>query len=127
MLRRFFLVCLSFSLPLPLAAAEWPQWRGPNRDGHAPGAKLPAKWPAEAPKPLWTGPVGVGDSGPVTAGGKVFVMGRENGSERCLCLDADTGKQLWKIEYPEEFEPPDPTAGKGPSSTPAVDRDRVYF
>jgi outer membrane protein assembly factor BamB len=120
-------VSITLALALPPASATWPQWRGPNRDGVAPNAKLPAKWPAEPPAARWKVPVGVGYAGPVVAGGKVFALGRDDqGNERCLCFGADTGKELWKVEYPESFQPPDPTAGKGPNSTPTVDRDRVY-
>lgn len=120
-----FLLALVLVLPLP--AADWPQWRGPTRDGDAPAAQLPTKWPAEPPAAKWKAPVGIGYSGPAVAAGKVFIMGRVEGNERCLCFDADTGKELWKVEYPEAFAPPDPSAGKGPSSTPAVDGDRVYM
>jgi outer membrane protein assembly factor BamB len=128
--------CLSLSLPLSPAKADWPQWRGPNRDGHAVGAKLPAKWPEKAPSAKWTAPVGEGYGGAAAAGGKVFVMGRKPVTllgydfsiERCLCFDADTGKQAWAIEYVQTFRPPaQPGIGKGPNSTPTVDRDRVYM
>lgn len=111
----------------PLLAAEWPQWRGPNRDGVAPGAKMPAKWPAKPPEPKWTAAVGLGCSGPAIAAGKVYIMGLAEGNERCLCFDANTGKELWKVEYPESFAAPDPTVPKGPNATPTVDGDRVYF
>jgi outer membrane protein assembly factor BamB len=122
------LLVLSVALvAFPLLAADWPQWRGPNRDGVAPGAQLPAKWPAEPPAPKWKAPVGIGYSGPAVAGGRVFIMGRVEKNERCLAFDADTGRELWKVEYPEPFVPPDPTAGKGPNSTPTVDGDRVYM
>ena len=117
-------------LTLPTArAADWPQWRGPNRDGVAPDVKLPAKWPADAPAAKWKAPVGEGYSGAAVAGGKVFILGREGeeGDEKCLCFDADTGKLLWKVQYPCSFKAPDPTAGKGPNSTPTVDGDRVYM
>ena len=124
---RFILSFSVLALALPLPAADWPQWRGPNRDGVAPGAKVPAKWPEKAPEPKWTARIGEGYSGAAVAGRKVFIMSRVEGNERGLCLDADTGKELWKIEYAEKFEAPDPTAGKGPSATPTVDKDRVYY
>jgi outer membrane protein assembly factor BamB len=126
---RAYAAALTLALaPALLTAADWPQWRGPNRDGVAPDAKLPARWPAEPPAPKWKAAIGDGYSGPVVAAGRVFILGRDDkGNERCLCLDADTGKELWKVEYPEEFQPPDPTAGKGPYSTPTVDKDRVYM
>jgi outer membrane protein assembly factor BamB len=125
-MTRILFTVLPLLVPLPLLAADWPQWRGPERDGVAPGFKLPAKWPAE-PKPKWKATVGEGYSGPAIAGGKVFILGKLDGKERCLCFDANTGNELWKIEYPEQFQAPDPTAGKGPNSTPTVDRDRVYM
>lgn len=120
-------VCVLLACTLTLSAADWPQWRGPARDGLAPGVKLPDKWPEKPPEPKWVAPVGLGYSGPSIADGKVFIMGRIEGNERCLAFDADTGKELWKVEYPEPFQAPDPTAGKGPNSTPTVDRDRVYM
>jgi len=129
MIRVIAVLLLALAPALTLPAADWPQWRGPGRDGHAPGAQLPATWPAQPPEPKWTADVGLGYSGPAVAQGKVFVHARddEKGNERCLCLDALTGKQLWEIAYPSKFAPPDPTAGKGPNATPTVDRDRVYF
>ncbi|MBX9582531.1 MAG: PQQ-like beta-propeller repeat protein [Gemmataceae bacterium] len=120
-------VGLVLAFSCTLSAADWPQWRGPNRDGVAPGVKLPDPWPDKPPEPKWKAAVGLGHSGPSIAGGRVFIMGLVEGNERCLALDADTGKELWKVEYPEPFEAPDPTAGKGPGATPTVDRDRVYM
>ncbi len=113
-------------LAAPAAAADWPQWRGPNRDGHAPGVTLPAAWPEKAPAPRWKAPAGDGYAGLCVAAGKAFVHDRVGDKERVRALDAATGKELWAVEYPEAFKAPDPTAGKGPSATPAFDRDRVY-
>ena len=126
--RAFLVLLLSLAFPFSLKA-DWPQWRGPVRDGHAAGMQLPVKWPAKAPEPKWTADVGLGYSGAAVAKGKVFIHSRddEKSNERCLCLDALTGKQLWEIAYECKFEPPDPTAGKGPNATPTIDRDRVYF
>ena len=126
-MTRLLLSVLALALALTPSRADWPQWRGPARDGHAVGAKWPAKWPADAPPAKWTASVGEGYGGPAVVGGKVFIMGREKGNERCLCFNADTGNPLWKLEYPEPFKAPDPTAGTGPNATPTVDRDRVYF
>src|SRR3954447_21559209 len=112
------LLCASTTLP----AADWPQWRGPDRDGVADGAKLPAVWPESPPAPRWKAPVGEGQSSPVVAGGRVFVLGREKGGrEACWCLDAATGQVRWKHHYPCPFKPADASAGTGPKSTPTVD------
>ncbi len=123
------LLVVATSLCLPLHAADWPQWRGVGRDGHALDAQLPLHWPAAPPKPKWSTDIGLGYSGPAAVRGKVFIHSRDDakGNERCLCLDAHTGKQLWEISYPCTFEAPDRTAGKGPNATPTVDQDRVYF
>jgi outer membrane protein assembly factor BamB len=130
MIRTFLALVFALALtPTLHAEADWPQWRGPNRDGHAPDAQLPVNWAAEPPKPKWTADVGIGYSGAAIAQGKVFIHTRndEKKSERCLCLDVANGKQLWEIAYESTFKAPDPTAGKGPNATPTVDRDRVYF
>jgi outer membrane protein assembly factor BamB len=109
------------------ARADWPQWRGPNRDGVAVGAQLPRDWPKKAPPPLWKVAVGPGFSAPVVAAGRLYILHLEPGDrETCLCLDAATGKELWKHGYHAPYKPPDPTAGLGPKSTPTVDGDRVY-
>ncbi len=128
MCRLVVALLLALALP-PALMAEWPQWRGPLRDGHASGTQLPAMWPAQPPKPKWTADVGLGYSGAVITRGKLFIHTRndEKQEERCLCLDATTGKELWAIAYPCKFKSPDPTAGKGPNATPTVDHDRVYF
>jgi len=124
---RLFFVLAGLLFTSVALGADWPNWRGPNRDGVAPGVTLPAKWPAEPPKEKWKAHVGLGYSGAAIAGGKVFILGREEKNERCLAFDEQTGKELWKLEYPEPFQAPDPTAGKGPNSTPTVDGDRVYM
>jgi outer membrane protein assembly factor BamB len=111
-----------------LRADDWPQWRGPKRDGVAPGTHFPDVWPKKPPKPLWKYKVGEGHCGPIVAGGKVFVMGRlPPDKEVCYCLDAATGKELWKRVDPAPYTPGHPAAGQGPKSTPTFDGDRVYM
>lgn len=110
------------------AAQEWSQWRGPKRDGTVIGARLPNKWPEKFPAPTWSAFVGDGYSSPVVGENRVFIQGRPvEGQETCLAFDARTGKPLWKQMYPSTFQPPDPSAGRGPNSTPTVDKDRVYM
>lgn len=109
--------------------SNWPQWRGPQRNGVAEGTKLPASWPAALPKPKWRVPLGIGYSSPVIADGVVFIQSRDTkvSQEVCHAIDDKTGKMLWTHAYLSTFAPPDPTAGKGPNSTPTVDRGQVYM
>ena len=117
---------IAFVLVASIAtAADWPQWRGPNRDGAVsdPKHKL-EKLPPE-PKALWKVPAGPGQSSPVVAGGKVIFMDAKDNQEVAHCLDLATGKELWTaVAGPTvEFSP---AYGGGPRCTPLVDGDRVY-
>src|SRR5437868_5984642 len=92
-------VAATLSLLAPPAASaqgqDWPQWRGPLRDGSAPSARLPQKWPEKLPAAKWRHYVGIGYSSPVVADGQVYIMGREsNGTEACLALSDATGKEI---------------------------------
>ncbi len=117
-------------------AADWPQWRGPNRDGISIEKDWTTKWPAKGPKLLWQAPVGGGYSSVAVIGTRLYTMGfalgepgpdkqykkdengRRVGKDIVWCLDAETGKVLWKHTYPA---PGDDTFG-----TPAVYDGRVY-
>ena len=101
-------------------AQDWPQWRGPNRDGKATGFKAPATWPKEL-KQQWQVTVGQGDGGPVVVGDKVFIFGRQGGDEVLACLNITDGKEVWKDKYPvAAIQGPDAREHSGPRSTPAV-------
>jgi len=97
---KFFSCWLLLLVPL-LDSDEWPQWRGPNRDGSWNGAGTVRKLPTE-PKIKWRAEIGSGYSGPTVADGKVFLMDRVTDPEqreRVLCFDAATGKEIWKHTY----------------------------
>ncbi len=111
-----------------VATAEWPQWRGPNRDGMAAGVSAPAAWPKEL-KPGWRVTVGVGHASPVVSGGVVYQHARQGEEEVLLALDAATGKELWRagaVPAPYEMNSAARDHGKGPKSTPVVAAGRVY-
>jgi hypothetical protein len=118
-------IILVFASAAAAAAADWPQWRGRDRDGVAHKAPLPAVWPAKPPRSLWKQTVGEGQSSPVVAKGKVFILGRQRDEEGCYCMDANTGKMLWQTIYPCTYKPADFSSGFGPKSTPTIDGDRV--
>lgn len=107
-----------------LAAADWPQWRGPTRNDHSPDKGLLKSWPKDGPKRAWLNDgVGLGYAGYSVADGKLFTMGLREGQELLIALDAATGKELWATpagpRYPNNW-------GDGPRMTPTVSGDRVF-
>jgi outer membrane protein assembly factor BamB len=108
------------------AVAEWPQWRGPQRDGQVAGMKLPAAWPEQLQQ-RWQVEVGLGHSSPVVADGKIYVFTRRGDDESLACLNLADGKQLWQQSYPAPYQvnPAAAMHGKGPKSTPTVAGGRV--
>lgn len=105
-------------------AADWPQWRGPTRDGSSTETNWSSVWPAGGPQQLWRFNVGTGCTSVVIAKGQLCTMGNSNEADTVYCLDTVTGKTVWKYTYacpldPHLFE-------GGPGATPTVDGDRVY-
>jgi outer membrane protein assembly factor BamB len=125
-LKSFVLAAAVLSASTPLKA-DWPQWRGPNRDGKVKDAAIPATWP-RALKEEWKITVGIGHASPVESNGKIFVFTRQGEDEVLLCLDALTGKEVWRSSQPISYEPHEAARGhgKGPKSTPVVSGGLVY-
>lgn len=125
--RLAFLLTALAAAPLS-PAADWPQWRGPQRDGTAPGFKAPAAWSADSLAKKWSVPVGEGHSSPVVVGDRVYQFAREADNEIMRCLALADGKVLWQESYaaPYEMNPAARGHGKGPKSTPAVANGRVF-
>ncbi len=107
-----------------LYSQDWPQFRGPNRDSKVTGFKAPATWPAEL-KQVWKVTVGTGDATPVLSGKKLYLSTRQNAEEVVLCLDAETGKEIWKTTYPAAAVTGPSTSHPGPRSTPAVAQGKI--
>jgi outer membrane protein assembly factor BamB len=106
------------------AAADWPQWRGPDRSDVSTETDLLKAWPAAGPRRVWLFEnAGHGYSGPAIVGGKFYTLGTRAGSEILLVLDAATGKELLTAKLGGIL---DDDKGEGPRSTPTVDGDRVY-
>jgi len=100
-------------------AQDWPQWRGPNRDGKVSGFKAPQKWPNELSQ-KWKVTVGSGDSTPALVGNKLYVFARQGEDEVTLCLDASNGQELWKDKYAAQAVTGAAARHPGPRSSPAV-------
>lgn len=100
-------------------AQDWPQWRGPNRDGKAPTFVAPKVWPRSLTR-KWRIEVGSGDSSPALVGDKLYVFTRQETNEVIRGLEADTGRELWRSKYEaESVSGPDVGHG-GPRSSPLV-------
>lgn len=108
-----------------LWADDWPQWRGPNRDGKVADFEAPAAWPKTLTK-QWSTPVGTGVSSPDLVGGKLYIFGREEGDEVTSCLDGKTGKIVWQDKDPTAAVGGAARGYGGPRSTPAVADGKVY-
>ncbi|HTD67511.1 MAG TPA: PQQ-binding-like beta-propeller repeat protein [Candidatus Limnocylindria bacterium] len=109
---------------LTASAADWPQWRGPHRTGHAAtDAKLIEKIPAE-PKTIWRIKAGEGLASPVVVDGKAFLFDNQNGKETLRCVNAADAKEVWSTSIDDVFK--DSQGPSGPRCTPVVDGDRVY-
>lgn len=106
---------------------DWPQFRGPNRDGASLEAGLLAEWPKEGPAELWRVSIGEGYSAPSIVGKHLYTMyaGEADGKtvEFAAAFEAATGKEIWKTVVGENLET---EFGNGPRSTPTVADGRVY-
>lgn len=121
------LAAILFGLPLSgLSAADWPQWRGPDRDGSVLGDSLPSDLPT-ALRRLWRVEVGIGHSSPVVVGERVYMLSREGSDEIIRALDLADGREIWRWgeETPYSRNIGALRHGKGPKSTLAATADSV--
>ncbi|MGA3042332.1 MAG: PQQ-binding-like beta-propeller repeat protein [Bryobacteraceae bacterium] len=117
------LAILAFSAP----AEDWPQWRGPHRDGVAAGFPEPKAWPEKLTL-KWKVTVGEGHSSPVVADGKIYTHTRQGDREMVTALRPDTGQTIWQQGYaaPYTMNPAATTHGKGVKATPVVEDGRIF-
>jgi outer membrane protein assembly factor BamB len=110
-----------------LSAQDWPQWRGPNRDGAVASFREPSPWP-EALKRQWRIDVGLGYATPLLVGSRLYVFARQGQNEVMMALDAGTGKELWRNSYAAPFQMNTATSphGAGPKSTPTFANGRLF-
>jgi outer membrane protein assembly factor BamB len=107
------------------AAADWPHWRGPTRDGKTPED---SRWERSAWPPketVWSGAFGVGSSSPIVAGGRLYLTGWAEGKDTVQCVEAATGRPVWKQSYAcrkrGRHATGDEGLYEGPISTPEFD------
>jgi outer membrane protein assembly factor BamB len=107
--------------------ADWPQWRGPNRDGVISSFTEPKPWPEKLTR-KWKVEVGLGYATPVVIGNRVYMFARQGDEEVLGALDADTGKVLWRATYPAAFtiSPAAARHEKGPKATPTFADGKLF-
>ncbi|PYV10521.1 MAG: serine/threonine protein kinase, partial [Acidobacteria bacterium] len=115
-------ICLAICLAgflVVAAAQDWPQWRGPNRDGIANGFSEPKAWPEKLTL-KWKVNVGEGHSSPVVAGGKIYLHTRQGEHEVVSCLRPEAAQVIWQESYAAPYTVNSAAVrhGKGVKSTP---------
>lgn len=127
-LRVRLLVCafLIGATATTSTSADWPGFRGPNRDGLSPETGLLKKWPAAGPKVTWTAKnLGLGWGTPSVADGVIYGVGTRDGKDGVWAIKESDGSELWFTTFASP-------AGdllsqtNGPASTPTVHKGKVY-
>ncbi len=119
--------CTILFIASTATADDWPQWRGPSRDGTWRETGLVEKFASPELKITWRKPIGSGYSGPTVADGRVFVTDRlvePSQVERVHAFDEKTGETLWTYSYPCEYVNVGYTAG--PRASVSIDEGRAY-
>ncbi len=126
--RRWLALTIAGMLTTSAWAADWPQWRGPNRDGKSADTGLLKEWPKEGPALAWRiKGLGGGYSGPSIAAGRIFGMSNRGEDEVVWALSETDGKELWAMRLGPAFKQPGWPQGKeGPGCTPTVDGELLY-
>ncbi|MDQ3622872.1 MAG: PQQ-like beta-propeller repeat protein [Verrucomicrobiota bacterium] len=117
------LTTLGYFLLATSGAADWPHYRGPGYDGsvRAKGALIV---PGGAPEVLWKASVGKGTSAVTVSGGRAYTMGNVGGKDSVFCLDANTGRPIWRHQSPVALDPN--MFEGGPRATPTVSGELVF-
>jgi outer membrane protein assembly factor BamB len=121
---KFALLLLAVS---SLFSADWPQWRGPMRDGSQPSFHEPKIWPEKLTK-QWTIDIGKGHSSPIIGAARIYLLSRQQDNEVISAVKPEDGKVLWSQSYPAPYKmnPAAVAHGEGPKSTPVFANDSVY-
>lgn len=105
-------------------AIDWPQWRGPNRDGISAETGLLESWPAAGPPLVWKAQgLGEGYAAFSVVGDRLYTQGQQGSQQFVLAYDTNTGKQIWKTPSGRAYHE---SRGHGPRGTPTIDGPRLY-
>ncbi len=105
-------------------AADWPQWRGPHRDGISPETGLLKAWPPGGPRRVWkTAGLGEGYSSCAVVGSRLYTQGQRGNEQFVMAFDAASGKKVWETAAGAAFRE---QRGHGPRGTPTVEGNRLW-
>ena len=109
------------------AGQDWPQWRGPNRDGAVTSFSEPTSWP-EGLTEQWTVDVGLGYATPLLVGDRIYTYTRQDEDEVMMALNARSGEIIWRTSYPASYDmnPATSRHRAGPKSTPTFADGRLF-
>lgn len=112
---------------MALTAGDWPEWRGPNRDGSVAAFRVPARW-VDSARLVWRKEVGTGHSSPIVVADRIYQHSRQGDDEVVACYALEDGRQLWIDRYPVPYtmNPAASGHGKGPKSTPAASGGKLF-
>ena len=109
---------------VPSGPSDWPQWRGPERNGVSKDTGLIKQWPSSGPQRAWSiSNLGEGFGSIAIKGDRIFVQGTRESRSVLFCLNRADGRTVWSAALGAKLKN---DAGNGPRSTPTVDNDRVY-
>ncbi len=114
-------------LPLAAHSSDWPQWRGPNRDGVWSETGVVSKFKSDKLEPVWSSPVGSGYSGPTVSDNRVYLtsyLDKPKQVEQVHCVDRFTGKEIWKHVYDCKYQ--DIGYPLGPRAAVAISDGKAY-
>ena len=107
-----------------VAGSDWPQWRGPDRNGVSAETGLLKQWPPAGPPLSWSvSSLGKGYGSMAIQGGYIYVQGTQNGKSVVFCLNRANGTTVWTTALGRSL---DQDKGGGPRGTPTIDGDRLY-
>ncbi len=110
--------------PLNIADSPWPAFRGRDRSGVLAQVSLPNDWKTQPPKVLWKRLIGPAWSSFTVADKRLFSQEQRGEKEAVICLNADTGEEIWNFDYPDRFW--EAIAGAGPRATPTLAEEGLF-
>jgi len=119
-----FVILLSVGEAAAQAGGNWPQWRGPNRDGISTETGLLKQWPENGPPLAWKASgAGFGYSSFAVVNGRLYTMGLRGDREYIIAFDVTNGKEVWATPHGGAFRN---DRGDGPRGTPTIEGNRLY-